>query len=85
MEWHLVKRKCLELRMNLSAKIGSCTEINLQRNWVCKDLKMTLEATMVPSTAEAVSGFKRNWTEMISSEELEKFLSPKVLSGEIEF
>ena len=44
MEWHLVKRKCLELRMNLSAKIGSCTEINLQRNWVCKDLKMTLEA-----------------------------------------
>lgn len=43
-EWHLVKRKCLELRTNLSAKIGSCTEINLQRNWVCKDLKMTLEA-----------------------------------------
>ena len=28
---------------------------------------------MVPSIAEAVSGFKRNWTEMISSEELEKF------------
>jgi len=46
MEWHLVKRKCLELRMNLSAKIGSCTEINLQRNWVCKDLKMTLEVKL---------------------------------------
>ena len=28
---------------------------------------------MVPSIADAVSGFRRNWTEVISSEELEKF------------
>jgi len=86
-EWRLVKRKCRELRTKLSAKIGSCTERNLQRNWVYEDLKMTLEAKLqwFQVLQMRYRGSREIGLKLLVLRSWKSFLSPKESSGEIEF